>query len=315
MKQPQLVIITGPTATGKTALAIELATRYGAEIIGADSRQVYRHLDIGTAKPTAAQRASAVHHLLDVINPDECFDSARFRTLALEAIQEVVQRGKRVFVVGGTGLYLRALTRGLCPAPPADPALRARLQEQEESAGRGFLHNWLRSVDPEAAARLHPNDTVRLIRALEVFLVSNTPLSQWQRAHGFQERPFSTLTIGLMTERETLYRHIEQRCRQMVEEGLVEEVRHVWELGYGPDLSPLQTIGYRQMGAMLQGYYSLEEAITQMAVATRQLAKRQLTWFRAEPEVRWFAPGQREEITAAIEKFFGEDCADHLSGL
>jgi len=315
MTLPQFVIITGPTATGKTALAIELATLYEAEIISADSRQVYRYLDIGTAKPTPAQRAAAVHHLLDVVNPDECFDSARFRTLALEAMQDIWQRGKRVLVVGGTGLYLRTLTRGLCPAPPADPALRARLQEQEQSAGKGFLHGWLSSVDPEAAARLHPNDTVRLIRALEVFLRSGTPLSHWQRAHGFRERPFSTLTISLVMERETLRRLIEQRCRQMVREGLVEEVRHLWGLGYGPDLPPLQTIGYTQIGEMLRGQYGLEDAIARMAVETQRLAKRQLTWFRAEPDVCWFTPGQRKEIAATVEKFLGEDCADHISGV
>ena len=317
MGQPQLVIITGPTATGKTALAIELAIRYGAEIVSADSRQVYRYLDIGTAKPTWAQRAAVPHHVLDVVSPDAHFDSARFRTLALAAIQDAVQRGKRVLVVGGTGLYLRALTRGLFAGPPADPALRARLHEQEQSEGKGFLHSWLGSVDPEAAARLHPNDTMRLIRALEVFLLSGAPLSQWQRAHGFRERPFSTLTVGLVMDRETLHRCIEQRCRQMIGDGLVDEVRRVWELGYGPELPPLQTIGYAQIGGMLQGRYRLEDAIAHMALETRRLAKRQLTWLRAEPGLCWYAPTQTREIAAAVELFFDHDRgsrADHLPG-
>ena len=304
MGQPQLVIISGPTATGKTALAIELATCYRAEIVSADSRQVYRYLDIGTAKPTPEQQAAAPHHLLNVVNPDESFDSARFRTLALAAIHDALQRDKRVLVVGGTGLYLRALTRGLFAGPPADPALRARLHEQEHSEGGGFLHRWLAGVDPEAAVRLHPNDTVRLIRALEVFLVSGTPMSQWQREHGFRERPFATLTIGLVMERETLARRIEQRCRQMVSDGLVEEVHRLWEMGYGPELSPLQTIGYTQIGEMRQGRYGLEDALARMAQETRRLAKRQLTWLRAEPEVRWFAPTQTRAITAAVEMFF-----------
>ncbi len=304
MGQPQLIIISGPTATGKTALAIELATRYGAEIVSADSRQVYRYLDIGTAKPTREQQAAAPHHLLDVINPDEPFDSARFRALALAAVHDTLQRGKRVLVVGGTGLYLRALTRGLFAGPPADPALRARLHEQEQNEGKGFLHRWLASVDPEAAVRLHPNDTVRLIRALEVFLVSGTPMSRWQREHGFREHPFSTLTIGLVMERETLARRIEQRCRQMVRDGLVEEVRRLWEMGYGPELLLLQTIGYTQMGKMLQGHCGLEDALARMAQETRRLAKRQLTWLRAESEVCWFAPTQMREISEAIETFF-----------
>ncbi len=318
MGLPQLVIISGPTATGKTALAIELAARYGAEIVSADSRQVYRYLDIGTAKPTTQQQGAVPHHLIDVVNPDEQFDSARFRTLALAAIHDALQRGKRVLVVGGTGLYLRALTRGLCAGPPADPALRARLHEHEQSEGGGVLHRWLTSVDPEAAARLHPNDTVRLIRALEVFLLSGTPMSRWQREHGFRDRPFATLTISLVMERETLARRIEQRCRQMVRDGLVEEVRRVWEMGYGPELSPLQTIGYAQIGEMLQGQCGLEDALARMAQETRRLAKRQLTWLRAAPEVRWFASTQAREIAAAVEMFFaasGDDRADHLPGL
>lgn len=304
MEQPQLVIISGPTATGKTALAIELATRYEAEIVSADSRQVYRYLDIGTAKPTPEQRETAPHHLLDVVNPDEQFDTARFRLLALDAIRDSLRRGKRVLVVGGTGLYLRALTRGLFAGPPADPALRARLYEHEQSEGRGFLHRWLTSVDPEAAARLHPNDTVRLIRALEVSLLTGTPLSQWQREHGFRDRSFATLTVSLVMERETLARRIEQRCRQMVYDGLVEEVRRLWDMGYGPELSPLQTIGYAQVGEMLHGRCGLEDALTQMTRETRRLAKRQLTWLRAEPEVRWFAPTQMREIAEAVEMFF-----------
>ncbi|HKA55787.1 MAG TPA: tRNA (adenosine(37)-N6)-dimethylallyltransferase MiaA, partial [Candidatus Binatia bacterium] len=237
------------------------------------------------------------------------FDSARFRGLALAAIHDIVRRGKHVLVVGGTGLYLRALTRGLFAGPPSDPALRTRLYEQERSEGRGFLHRRLAGVDPEAAARLHPHDTVRLIRALEVFLSSGTPLSQWQRDHGFRERPFTTLTISLVMERETLARRIEERCREMVRDGLVEEVRRVWEMGYGPELSPLQTIGYAQIGEMLQGRYGLAEALARMARETRRLAKRQLTWLRAEPEVRWFAPTQTREIAAAVETFWQHPAA------
>jgi tRNA dimethylallyltransferase len=304
MERPQVVIIAGPTATGKTALAVELAVRCNAEIVGADSRQVYRYLDIGTAKPTREERAVVPHHLLDVVNPDERFDTARFRTLALTAIQDILGRGKQVFVVGGTGLYLRALTRGLFPGPAADPALRARLQTRERHEGRGALHRWLGSVDPDAAARLHPNDTVRLIRALEVFLLTGTPLSHWQQVHGFRERPFSTFMVGLVSEREALAHRIAQRCRHMIANGLVDEVRGLWEQGYGPELPPLQTIGYAQIGEMLRGRCSLEEALERMAKETRHLAKRQLTWLRAEREVRWFAPSQKPEIAVAIDRFF-----------
>jgi len=304
MGLPQLVLITGPTATGKTALALELAPRYHAEIVSADSRQVYRYLDIGTAKPSPAERAAVPHHLLDVVDPDERFDSARFRTLARAAIQDIMRRGKRVFVVGGSGLYLRALTRGLFAGPAADPQLRARLYDQERQAGRGFLHRWLCQVDPAVAARLHPHDTVRVIRALEVFLLSGTPMSQWQRAHGYRERQFSTLMIGLVADRETLARRIAHRCCQMIQEGLVDEVRRLWAQGYGPELPPLRTIGYAQIGAMLQGRYTLAEAVAEICKETRRLAKRQLTWLRAEPEVRWCPAAQAREVAKMIDRFY-----------
>jgi len=307
MDRPRIIVIAGPTATGKTALALALASRFEAEIIGADSRQVYRHLDIGTAKPTAEQQALIPHHLLDVVNPDERFDGAQFRALASDAIYDILARGKRVLVVGGTGLYLRMLTRGLFAGPPADHDLRARLQEQEQQEGKGFLHCWLQTVDPETANRLHPNDLIRLIRALEVFLLTEVPISQWQREHGFRERPFSLFTIGLVTERTALARGIEARCRQMVRDGLVEEVRRVWAMGYDPNLPTLQTIGYAQIGAMLQGKYDIEEALTLMALETKRLAKRQLTWLRAEPEVQWFTPMQQQDIETAVERFWMED--------
>lgn len=307
MTRPRIVIIAGPTATGKTALALSLASRFGAEIVGADSRQVYRYLDIGTAKPTAEQQALAPHHILDVVNPDERFDGARFRALALDAIHAILARSKKVLVVGGTGLYLRVLTRGLFAGPPADTDLRARLQEQELCEGKGFLHRWLQTVDSEAATRLHPNDLVRLIRALEVFLLTGTSMSQWQRTHGFREQPFATLMIGLVMERDLLAQHIELRCRQMVRDGLVEEVRRVWDMGYGPDLPTMRTIGYAQMGAMLQGQYGMDEALMRMTLETKRLAKRQLTWLRAEPGVQWFASAQQRDIATAVERFWGQD--------
>lgn len=316
MQQPQLVVITGPTATGKTALAVELAAQFNAEIVSADSRQVYRHLDIGTAKPTRQERTAATHHVLDVVNPDESFDAARFRSLAVAAIQDIRRREKNVFVVGGTGLYVRALTRGLFPSPPADSALRERLQQHKQDNGAGFLHAWLERVDPNAAKRIHPNDSVRLIRALEVFLMSGIPISQWQQEHGFQERPFDTLTIGLAIDRSVLHQRIAQRCHHMVRDGLIDELQHIWSLGYSPDLAVLQTIGYAQMRQFLEGKCSQEEAIDEMAKETRRLAKRQMTWFRAEPELVWFAPTQRPEIRLATQRFFdkGKTRADNVFG-
>jgi tRNA dimethylallyltransferase len=316
MDTPQVVILTGPTATGKTALAIDLAARYGAEIISADSRQVYRYLDIGTAKPTLEQRAAVPHHLIDVVNPDEQFDGARFRAHATQVIRDARRRDKRILVVGGTGLYLRTLTRGLFQGPPADHGLRTRLREQEHTEGKGFLHRWLSGVDPAAAARLHPNDVVRHIRALEVFLLTGTPMSRWQQEHGFRERLFPTLTLSLVCERDTLHRRIEARCRQMIHDGLLEELRQVWAMGYDPALPVFRTIGYAQMGAFLRGQLGHDEALTQMAAETKRLAKRQLTWLRAEPDVRWFTPRQGREMIAVLEQFWSEGRrADHVLGI
>lgn len=304
MGKPQVVVITGPTATGKTALALTLAQRYNAEIISADSRQVYRHLNIGTAKPTAAEQAQVPHHVIDVVNPDEHFDVARFRTLAHETIAALTRRGKRVFVVGGTGLYIRALTRGLFVGPQADPALRKRLTAREQEYGPGFLHNWLRQVDADTARRLHPNDRTRLMRALEVWLLSGKPMSVWQREHGFRERPFSTLLVSLVLEREVLARRIQQRCQQMIRAGLVDEVRRVWDMGFGEQLPVFRTIGYAQIVDLLHGRSNLEEAVAHMATATRRLAKRQLTWLRAESEVQWYVPAQERDIDRVVQHFF-----------
>ena len=303
MGKPKLVVIAGPTASGKTALGIELAGLCNTEIVSADSRQVYRYLDIGTAKPTPHERRAARHHLLDVVEPDAGFDVARFRQLAQTAIADIVQRGKHALVVGGTGLYIRALTRGLFDGPPADSALRARLRQQEDDVGGSFLHRQLQQIDPPAAARLHPNDRPRLIRALEVFLLSGTPLSQWQARHGFRERPFDTLTIGLERDRASLHERIGRRCREMVQKGLVEELRGLWQLGYSPDLPVLQTIGYTQMRRVLEHRCGLEEALTDMVQHTRRLAKRQMTWFRAEPAVCWFGPDQIDQIRTTVAKF------------
>ncbi len=304
MGKPQIVVIAGPTATGKTALALTLAQRYNAEIISADSRQVYRHLDIGTAKPTTQEQSQVAHHVIDVVNPDEHFDVARFRTLGHEAVADITRRGKRIFVVGGTGLYIRAFTRGLFVGPQSDPALRKRLAAQEAEHGPGFLHSQLHQVDADAARRLHPNDRVRLIRALEVWLLSGKPLSAWQREHGFQERPFSTLLVSLVMEREVLAQRITQRCRQMIREGLVDEVRRVWDMGFGEQLPTLRTIGYAQIGDLLHGRCTLEEAVAHMAKETRRLAKRQMTWLRAEPAVQWYAPAQEKDIKRVMQEFF-----------
>jgi len=284
--QSPILAIVGPTGVGKTALALDLAERVGAEIVNADSRQVYRYLDIGSAKPNAAERARVPHHVFDVVDPDQAFDCARYRELALAAIGDIKRRDRRVLVVGGTGLYVKALRYGLFPGPPRDGPLRAQL-EAEEAADPGSLHRRLAKLDPVTAARLHPHDHVRLIRALEVQRLTGRPMSAWQAEHGFRAALVPMTVIGLTLDRIRLRERIAQRCRAMVDAGLVEEVRSLWARGYPRELPILQTIGYREMGAVLAGEMKLDEALVAMTRATCRLAKRQLTWFRADPTVRW----------------------------
>jgi tRNA dimethylallyltransferase len=298
----RVVALVGPTGSGKTELSIDLATRWNAEIVNADSRQIYRRLDIGSAKPTAAQRARVPHHLLDVVEPDAPFDCARYRQLARDAIADITRRGRRVLIVGGTGLYMKVLLRGVFAGPSRDPALRARL-ENEEAAEPGSLYRQLSAVDPTSAARLHPHDHVRLIRALEVWELTGTPISAWQAAHAFAEAPFETLLLGLSLPRAELNARINARCAAMVRDGLIEEVQALYASGLDPDLPALRSLGYREIGAYVRGRCDLPAALARMAQATRRFAKRQLTWFRGDPQVVWYPP-ELEALHAAMQSFW-----------
>ncbi|MBX3027470.1 tRNA (adenosine(37)-N6)-dimethylallyltransferase MiaA [bacterium] len=293
----EIVALVGPTGSGKTAVSLELAGRWDAEIVNCDSRQVFRGLDIGTAKPTAAERARVPHHLFDVVDPDAAFDAARYAALARAAIADIQSRGRRVLVVGGSGLYLRALRVGLFPGPGADPALRARLIAEEE-ATPGALHARLTAVDPATAARLAARDRVRLVRALEVFETSGRPLSEWHAASRAAASGLTMRLVGLRVPRAALYARLDARCEAMVAGGLLEEIRALWARGYPPELPALRSIGYRQMGAYLRGEAALAAALAAMQRATRQLAKRQMTWFRADPTVQWLAPGAAARLPA-----------------
>lgn len=303
--KPKLLIILGPTAAGKSEMAVALAAKIGAEIINADSQQVYRYMNLGTGKPSRADREQVTHHLIDVVDPEEEFNVAIFRRMALETIDNIHARGKKVVVCGGTGLYLKALTRGLFVGPEQDPEVRSELACEIQEKGLGALYQRLIEIDPAAHSRIHPNDRQRIVRALEVHQLTGKPMSQWQKEHNFGDESFDTLKIGLQRERAELYELINRRCERMIGDGLLDEVRDLAAKGYSLDLKPLQSLGYRQMGLVLEGRSKIEQAVKEMKQETRHLAKRQLTWFRQDHEIRWLHPEkQRQEIIESVQRFF-----------
>ncbi|MDW7643535.1 MAG: tRNA (adenosine(37)-N6)-dimethylallyltransferase MiaA [Desulfuromonadales bacterium] len=300
-----LVVICGPTASGKTALALDVAKNFPVEIISADSRQVYRGMDIGTAKATSSERAAVPHHLIDVVDPDEEFTAGRFVTLSQEALSSIACRRHRPLLVGGTGLYIKTLTEGLLDAPGADEALRSRLSDLEEQHGEGTLHARLQRVDPALAEKLSPRDRVRIVRALEVFELTGQRLSDLQTRHGFAETPFRLLKIGVTADRDTLYRRIDERVHRMVAEGLVAEVEALLARGFSPHLKSMQTIGYREIIRFLQGDFSLEEAISRIQQESRRYAKRQITWFRRDSSIIWVdSSKESDKIHTLMECFY-----------
>lgn len=300
---PPVAVLAGPTAVGKTGAALALARRLGAEIVNADSLQVYRELNIGTAKPTAAERALAPHHLIDVAAPDEPYDAARYGREARAALAALHARGVPPLVVGGTGLYIRALLHGLFDQADIPPEVRRRLRQELARLGPAALHERLASLDPAGAARLHPHDAYRILRALETLEAGGLPLSALHRAHRFPPPPYRILKLGLTLPREELYECIHRRVEAMLEQGWLAEVEGLLRR-HPPDLKPLRALGYRHLIAHLTGRWSWEEALELLRRDTRRYAKRQLTWFRADPEIHWFNPEESEEMGALMETFF-----------
>lgn len=299
-----LVVICGPTAGGKTALALHLAEHFGVEIVSADSRQVYRGMDIGTAKASLEERARVRHHLIDVVDPDEEFTASDFLEQGRIALNAIADRRHLPLVVGGTGFYIDALLRGLVDAPGADPALRQELAEWELQQGPGSLHARLQAVDPAMAARLTPLDQVRIIRALEVYYQSGQRLSDLQGQHAAAKSPYRALFIGLAPERELLYSRIDQRVDEMMQAGLIEEVQKLFEQGYSPDLKALKTIGYQECVNYLSGNASLEDTLNLIQRNSRRYAKRQLTWFRKNKEIIWLdSPREFAKVLKLIDHF------------
>lgn len=299
---PRTVVILGPTCTGKSDLAMWLAKKVGGEIINADSMQVYRYFDIGTAKPEESALSQIPHHVINVVRPDEEFNAAAFQIMADDAIRDVRLRGRMPIIVGGTGLYLRALFHGLFPVQ-SDPELRERLRRRYlEEPERMFEE--LKALDPEYAGTISARDGVRIVRALEISCLSGQTMSQWQRQHGFREQRYDTLMIGLRVGRKDLYGRIDDRVERMLNRGWVDEVRRLLAAGWDPQLKPFQSIGYREIVLFLKGEFGYEVMVEKIKTATRRYAKRQMTWFSREGTVEWYEyPAQGEVILQQVRRF------------
>jgi tRNA dimethylallyltransferase len=282
-----------------------VAERLGAEIVNADSRQLYAGMDIGTAKPSIEERRRVPHHLIDVRTPDHPLDVAEFVAMARAAIRDIAGRGRRALVVGGSGLYLRALRGGIFSGPSASAEIRSEFEQIAAERGIPFLHDELMKIDPPAASRIQRNDLYRIVRALEVHRITGIPISVHQERHRFAAREFDTLMIALEVPRQQLYEAINARFDMMIAHGFVEEVRHLIASGYGLDRAPLDSISYSEIAASLRGEITLEAAIDLAKRKTRQFAKRQLTWFRNEEEVTWVdAHNGAEQALMLFTHFF-----------
>ena len=285
--RPRVVILVGPTGVGKSNLAIELAEAFGGEIVSADSMQVYRYMDIGTAKPTLDEQKRVRHHLINVVTPDQPFHASLYQRLGRKTIDQLYLSGKTIWVAGGSGLYIKTLTQGIFHSPKIDPTIKERLKKEATEKGKDFLYQRLKGVDPETASCLHPSDLFRTIRALEVFDSTGIPISFFREQHRFGERPYHTLKIGIEMDRGALYHRIEERVDQMIERGFLQEVKGLMEMGYGAELKPMQSLGYKQMIQFLSKEIEWSEAVRQIKRDTRHYAKRQWTWFKADPEIHW----------------------------
>ena len=310
--EPLLVVVLGPTASGKTALSLALAERFNGEVVNCDSVAMYRELEIGTAKPSVSERARAPHHLFDIVDPAGYITAGDYARRARMVIAEITSRRHLPIVVGGTGLYLRALLEGLFPAPQRSEELRQRLRERTSTRGPGYLHGILRRFDRSAAAKIHANDTPKLIRAIEVCLASRQKMSELWRQQGRDPlRGFRIARIGLDPDRDALYSRINERAQRMFEAGLIEETEALVQK-YGADVRPLASLGYKQALQFLRAELTRDQALQAAQQAHRNYAKRQMTWFRREPDVKWLngfgddAQVQREAL-ALVETFSAAD--------
>lgn len=298
-----LLVINSPTATGKTQLAVNLALKFGGEIISADSMQVYRYFDIGTAKPTLEERQGIKHHLINVVNPDEDFNAALFVDKSRAIISDLTEKHIPVFVVGGTGLYIRALLKGIIDTPDVDENIRNHFRKLRDEHGKKYLYDLLLKRDEMAAAKINPNDSVRVIRALEVLEQTGESIVVKQKKHAFADHPYTTYKIGLRVDRNELKRKIELRTDKMIAEGLLDEVKNVLAMGYHENFKPLQSLGYKQIIGFLNNKYDWESTVNLIKRDTWQYAKRQRTWFAADRGINWFDADAFPDIVKNIDGF------------
>jgi len=301
--RPKLIVICGPTGIGKTNFSLALAKEFDGCIVSADSMQIYRYMDIGTAKPSPEERRQVPHYMMDIVDPDTPYDAARFCREGRTAIAKIHTQGKLPLIVGGTGFYIKALLHGLFEANPVDPEIVRRLKEQAAAEGIQPLYQRLCVCDPETSGRIHPNDAYRVIRALAVYEMTSNPMSVFQEAHGFRQCPFDVLKICLTDQREILYDRIDRRVDKMVADGLVDEVKKLLEMGYSVNLRPMQAIGYRHMTDFLWGRAGWEETVSLLKRDTRRFAKRQLTWFKKETDTIWTSPEEKMTIFTLARRF------------
>lgn len=302
MSLPKLIVIVGPTGVGKSAVALQLASRLGGEIINADSRQIYRGLNIGTSKPSAEEFKQVPHHLFNICEPSKPWEAKKFEECASQAIQSISKRSKVPILVGGTALYVKALLFGLFEGPTKDENLRRQLEERVQREGPQALYAELQKYDPKAAAKIYPEDGIRIIRALEVWQLTGKPISSFQEEHAFEKPRYDYLKIGINSDREALYARINARVDQMIEAGLENEARALFQNSNFQRILE-NTIGYAEWLEYFNGTQTFERTVELIKQNSRHLAKRQLTWFRAEKDIEWFKVGDVEKMVEKVKKF------------
>jgi tRNA dimethylallyltransferase len=299
----KVLVIVGPTGVGKTQVSLKLADILNGEIVSLDSRQVYTYMDIGTAKPTKEEMKRVAHHLIDVVCPDEKFTAADYGRKAREVIKKISKRKKQPIVVGGSGLYLKALTRGFFEGPKGSEKLRERLKREELKSGLNYLFEKLKKVDPKAALRIHPHDSVRIIRALEVYELTGKPITLLQEKGDYEPFEMEFVKVGLTLDRKELYERIDRRVEKMIKEGFLDEVKALKEKGYSTSLKAFKTVGYQELFSYLDGEIDFPMAIERIKLNTRRYAKRQLTWFKKEKGIEW-VDAEKEDLIESILKYF-----------